>query len=491
MRPTDKFPPVPAVNLSAASTIVQERQYELITPLCGGGVDPFEPDPQTLIRGTSIRGHLRFWWRACRGGQFGPHLADMKRYEDVLWGAASTSAQPRPSQVQIVVSSIKPGEDSYPFVIQPNQQGRRVVRANNNVAPAYAAFPLQPTQEEVQADVETKRVKAGVEFTLRILFPENIKLENTKWDIQPEIAAALWCWETFGGLGARTRRGFGALRLLAVQQGPDKKPVPLDMPPADQQQAHAWIRQHLQAHQQSSFTQEQTWPNAVPHLDPLLDTDTLRVTAVSNQTNQKPSRLAFERWNDLIEGLKAFRQQRREIPGGPGIPRQIGRNHWPEPDSIRMWTRQHLHPRHAQPVSLDPNFPVGTFPRAVFGLPIETQFKDRNRHNLNAPHADPRKTVLQLKQRERLASPLILRPLTCAGGKAVGLALLLKGCTVQDAVQAGDTLQLKTRDGARAEWTVTSDLTPAASLAISTKDGHTSLLGGETNILKAFLDTLA
>src|SRR5579862_2869390 len=43
---------------------------KVVTPLFGGGVDPGENDPHTLIRGTAIRGHLRFWWRATRGARF-------------------------------------------------------------------------------------------------------------------------------------------------------------------------------------------------------------------------------------------------------------------------------------------------------------------------------------------------------------------------------------------------------------------------------------
>ncbi len=61
--------------------IVQERRYELITPLFGGGVEPAHSDPITVVRATEIRGHLRFRWRATRGGQFGGDLQKMKAAE--------------------------------------------------------------------------------------------------------------------------------------------------------------------------------------------------------------------------------------------------------------------------------------------------------------------------------------------------------------------------------------------------------------------------
>src|SRR5262249_55569791 len=69
------------------------RTYSLMTPLFGGGVDAGVPDLQRLITGKSVRGQLRFWWRAIRGG-FGSDeagLAAMKKKEAELWGAPSTA----------------------------------------------------------------------------------------------------------------------------------------------------------------------------------------------------------------------------------------------------------------------------------------------------------------------------------------------------------------------------------------------------------------
>src|SRR4051794_27912637 len=79
--------------------IKQVRRYKLITPLFGGGVEPGVNDDVTLISGKAIRGHLRFWWRATRGGQFAGDLKKMKEIEDMIWGAASTKDNPCPSQV--------------------------------------------------------------------------------------------------------------------------------------------------------------------------------------------------------------------------------------------------------------------------------------------------------------------------------------------------------------------------------------------------------
>src|SRR6266480_7976607 len=68
--------------------ITQVREYKLITPLFGGGVEKSEADPVTIIRGTEIRGQLRFWWRACRAGNY-TNVKDLKEAEDKIWGAAN------------------------------------------------------------------------------------------------------------------------------------------------------------------------------------------------------------------------------------------------------------------------------------------------------------------------------------------------------------------------------------------------------------------
>ena len=67
-----------------------------------------------------------------------------------------------------------------------------------------------------------------------------------------------------------------------------------------------------------------------------------------------------------------------------------------------------------------PVHPVQKFPRGKFGLPIIFEFKKDDVRN-----GDPKKSTLQGSEHDRLASPLILRPIDCSDG-AVGLALLLE-----------------------------------------------------------------
>ncbi|AEB12639.1 type III-B CRISPR module RAMP protein Cmr1 [Marinithermus hydrothermalis] len=315
-----------------------ERTYRLLTPLFGGGVEPRHADPLTAVRASEVRGQLRFWWRAVRGWQAQGSLKRLLALESRLFGSAGEGGA---SPLLVEVEPLEKGKEAHPFEDQP---GRGFPRARRDVAHPYLAFPLQRTKQ----DSKNYPVRRGVRFRLRLRFPERVG----DLDVKEELEAALWAWETFGGIGARTRRGFGAL----MREG--SRPL-----------GEAEIREKLRA-----YAREAGWPEGVPHLTPA---SLVRVVPLS--------------WREVAEAYQAFRQSRRE---GQGRNRP-GRSHWPEPDEVRRRTEQyafHHKPQH----------PVRKFPRAQFGLPIIFHFKDREVH----PDA-----TLKPQAADRLASPLIFRPL--------------------------------------------------------------------------------
>src|SRR5260370_13732341 len=137
MRKQPGNPPPQVTPKRDDKVITQVREYELITPLFGGGVTPNEADPVTPIRGTEIRGHLRFWWRAWCGGkaEFNGDLTKMKKAEGELWGTAAkktakTTKEDKAQQeihqpVQISIEAINSGTGIKPFIIVTNPSGRK------------------------------------------------------------------------------------------------------------------------------------------------------------------------------------------------------------------------------------------------------------------------------------------------------------------------------------------------------------------------------
>jgi CRISPR-associated protein Cmr1 len=402
----------PELTVRAHDTITEIRKYALITPLFGGGVDPATADPISVVRASEVRGQLRFWWRATRGGQFGGDLKALRAAEEALWGGPAREENGKPaggqSQVQVVITKWHRGAEDIPF-------------ENKNNRLAYAAFPLQPDSASQKAGAAIKPVLKDVRFTLALSFPAKQRAD---------VEAALWAWETFGGIGARTRRGFGALRLLSVNGQP-----PADLPPADRQQFDQWLRAKLKHYLRGS-----DWPKDVPHLVPGLR---FALTMGNNATAI---------WKDLIDRLRKFRQQRRAKDDQPN---KYGHSDWPEPNAIRALFNKPPRGPHAQHT-------IKKFPRASFGLPIVF-------HMYHDPGLD---VTLEGEKHARLASPLILKPVACRDGKAVGLAAILEGVrlpalalkgTNQQPVQAGLTAQ-------------EADQIP--------------LLKGQTDVLQAFLDGL-
>ena len=446
MRKQPSGPPPEVRPVPNKNSITQVREYQLITPLFGGGVTPGECDPVTAIRGTEIRGQLRFWWRATRGGNF-KDLAEMKNAEDKLWGAPYKKGDQGLSQgetVQIMVEVTKQGTRLEPFRVEENRRGENQVRPNreSGVHP-YAAFPLQPNQDDLkQQNPPIKALQDNIAFSLTISFPSAQRAE---------IEAALWAWETFGGIGARTRRGFGAFRSIVIKE--NDQVLPIDLPLATQEDVKRWLQKNLERHVTSG-----SWPANVPHLrSQVIEGEHFKCVRRNN------SRDAFAIWEYLIESLKNFRQMRRQSTIQDA--KHPGRSMWPEPSAIRQLTEQ-SHPRHANPI---PNPAVNKFPRAVFGLPIIFHFKDRG---------EPEETSLEgaAQDFERLASPLILRPVSCRNNEFLGIALLLEGPRTTPG-----GLQLTEKNGS--QHPVSTTLTRAEASQIPP-------LNGKTDVLQAFLNYL-
>jgi CRISPR-associated protein Cmr1 len=454
--PCGRLEPKVAMDARGVPIIHQERKYKLITPLFGGGVEPSVNDEITPISGKAIRGHLRFWWRAARGGQFGvgeEGLRKLKEQESEIWGAASTPAKPNPSRVNIHVEidENKKGSNEKPFtvegVLRDGQRRSRTI-SHSNVAPPYAAFPLQPPERGRYAGMPTKTVKEGVAFTLKVSFPEKLDAKSIV-NMHEEIEAALWAWETFGGIGARTRRGFGALQLVEM----DGKTVePYE---ADVNEVAKMLVQGL-----AKRVNQGEWHAALPNLQP-------------HKTKFKVSPVGSvnEVWNNLIDKLKAFRQMRS------GTERDPGRSKWPEPDQLRDKTDQML-PDHQDPIHEDLIYSdCMLFPRAAFGLPIAFPFhyQQSNQQRPHQKNRDPAKTKLTLPKTDRWASRLLLRPLACRDDKAVGLALILNSSIPED-------LQLVYED--------TGERVADLPIQVTLKDEEAKEivpLDGNKDVLEAFL----
>ena len=388
MRKAKPAPKIEALHSSFAQQWVTEtREYEVITFFMGGGVEPYEADPITTIRAAEIKGLLRYWWRAIRGGTSNGSLAEMREREAEIWGWSGMEIEKDgekkrlgQSKVHVEVEIVDEGRFEE---FDRDEQGQIRTRWNRRKHReeqirlgdpqskfGYVAFPLR--------DRSGAGVWGGVRFNLHIRYPQ---------EYQDEVEDALWAWETFGGVGARTRRGFGALKRIDNNASyPGRS------------QVESWVRgKMLQGH----------CPDGIPHLEPQIP---LAITDFSED--------ALQVWQRLIRCLKNFRQARY-----PGRQRnRPGRSKWPEPDEIRRLWEQQNQPR--KPLAHTPVHPVSKFPRGQMGLPIVFHFKLDREERKN--FVEPPDISLQGDQHDRWTSRLILKPLPCQDG-FVGLVAVLAG----------------------------------------------------------------
>ncbi len=411
--------------------ITETRSYRLITPLYGGGVKPEKADPVTVIRATEIRGHLRFWWRATRGGAY-KNLAEMRQYEEAIFGSAAGDAKTGQSKVHVFVSEAHVTQKLSKI---KTRNGENVHISDPKSPYSYVAFPLRGDDNKPEGDL----LKEGVTFSIAFSYPQEAEMpEGKKINIAQELEAALWAWETFGGIGARTRRGFGALHRTDI-------PLPQDLSTGG---AGKWIEKGIKKY---VIENEHDWYQKIPHLNQNMRYHVIKYS--------KP----MEAWGKLINKLASFRQQDARYAKKTGNKSKYGMSVWPEANEIR-----HLFGKKRAVINdVSEGSFVEKFPRADFGLPIIFKFKDEEK-------GEPKQTTLEGKNNDRLASPLILRPLICKDG-AIGIALILDTPRTPP-----EGLILK---GAPKEPSVESQLTANEAKKIP-------ILNGETDILKAFLDTL-
>jgi len=174
-------------------------ELRLITPMFGGGYKAREVDPLQPIRPAAIRGHLRFWWRATAGARY-TSVAELHKAETELWGGASTKDNPAVGKVAIQVHILSAGEKASYSQVAPKSKPKD--------GPLHGYF-LFPFQEQKKQNIPAAVGRRQVSFQLRLTLDASLSEAQ-----RAEVRTALKAWIAFGGVGARTRRGCGALTVL-------------------------------------------------------------------------------------------------------------------------------------------------------------------------------------------------------------------------------------------------------------------------------------
>lgn len=146
-----------------------KARIEIVTPLFLGGVEP-RGDPE--LRAPSFRGVLRFWLRALLGGVLGGDSKKVFEKESEVFGSTDR------------VSSI---------TVRVNNQG------------VHTKISLNPLLHK-ESKFSFKGFGPSQTFELILSGRNRETLEEASKALQ------LLCW--LGGLGRRSRRGFGSLQII-------------------------------------------------------------------------------------------------------------------------------------------------------------------------------------------------------------------------------------------------------------------------------------
>ncbi|MCS6800315.1 MAG: type III-B CRISPR module RAMP protein Cmr1 [Chloroflexota bacterium] len=388
---------------------------QVVTPILGGSVQPRTVDEIDVIRPATVRGHLRFWWRALHGHRYAT-AEQLFDAESALWGRAATDQGGR-SAVELAV-----------------QIERRSQKDGSNVSlgdtGAYALWPARETRERgAVKDPAAPRWCPGIQVRFEFTVPAARA---------QEVRDTVRAWLLFGGYGGRTRRGVGSLTALS-----DKE---------------AWLPKAASREEFQRLFGRDIFANAGASREtPLL--------AGARLFAGQPEPGAIRAWTAALGWLQDFRQGTRGAQGerarepDPQGGKRASISNWPEADKVRHLTGKtsgHT-PRHNG---------TPAWPRAGFGLPIIGRFqKDgRNGRRLDEPEGFELRWRSNGTEHDRLASPLIVKPLALANGQFVPIALwftralppdarvFLKGVPDSDApfdrlVAPGDTPRFKALQG--------------------------------------------
>lgn len=309
------------------------RHYncKLVTPMYGGGVTPGEVDREMPIRATAIRGQLRYWWRLLNRNRPEHLAADGKpdsgklfASERAIWGGLGDEGSLAASQVTVRVET-------------------RSAEVKTSPKDGSALGKMIVTDSGVSVD--WLPCNGPLEFVL------SLRIDSC----EESVLQALRMWASFGGIGARRRRGLGALEV--VDSAGDR----LLASKADRDAAKAIL-----------------------------------------------CPMAGDGFNDYRQAVEAGVQclldfrQKAGLARGLGTGARPGGSYWPEANAVRKLTAR------ARPDNihaLGSSTPL-LFPRALLGLPIVFQFK------LHERQGDPYPSTLEVANegdmpRDRFASPLI------------------------------------------------------------------------------------
>lgn len=161
---------------------------EVTTPMFAKGIDE-----EIAIRAPAVKGLIRFWWRTINA-----HLSlkELHQKESEIFGGVATQTQLSPI-----------GKSKIKVFCNNNHVQVECLHKYKMMSSIKYMFYSELLEREKSSK---KYIKPGSKFTIKVLYYEE--------DVLHEFLKALLILQLFGGIGARTRRGAGAIRIIDIKQ---------------------------------------------------------------------------------------------------------------------------------------------------------------------------------------------------------------------------------------------------------------------------------
>lgn len=170
-------------------------------------------DPTTGLRVASVRGAMRFWFRALAGTRYGSNVAALARAEQWVFGSTE-----RACPVRLRLSN-QPGAHTMakanspaPFLDGALGKGVAYLLGQGHVRYGWRDADNRCQGEDKRYWTTRPHTRTGHRFVLKVAFSGDAAVDSL-------TLASLWLACAYGGFGSRTRKGFGNVRLT-YEDGP-------------------------------------------------------------------------------------------------------------------------------------------------------------------------------------------------------------------------------------------------------------------------------
>lgn len=158
--------------------------YRVVTPMFLGGADP---TAEAELRLPSFKGALRFWWRSLQWGKV-QNIEALRSKEAKLFGSSEKGQSRVLLEMERPISETNKITEHWP----PTSWQR------------YTGYGLRDKGERCY-------LKPGTEWKV------HVRLRRCSPEERGEVLASLKLLGLAGGLGARSRKGWGSITLIALE----------------------------------------------------------------------------------------------------------------------------------------------------------------------------------------------------------------------------------------------------------------------------------